>query len=105
MRLKEGVVLDRIRPEILRACADIHSLMEATGQFTITAGLDGKHKAGSLHYVGKAVDIRSKHIADPVAKKRVLSEIKNILGRDYDCLLEGEGTENEHYHVEWDKKG
>jgi hypothetical protein len=105
MRLKEGVVLDRIRPEILRACADIHSLMEATGQFTITAGLDGKHKVGSLHYVGKAVDIRSKHITDPVMKKRVLSEIKNILGKDYDCILECEGEANEHYHLEYDVKG
>jgi len=29
MNVKEGVDLNGIRPEILRACADIHSLMEA----------------------------------------------------------------------------
>lgn len=103
MNLKPGVDMNGVQPEILEACAKIHYLMEKTGEFTLTACLDGKHKTGSLHYKGLAVDIRSKHI--PAAEKaKVLAAIKATLGRDYDVILEGEGTANEHLHVEWDQK-
>lgn len=103
MNLKPGVDMNGVRPEILSACAKIHDLMEATGQFTITACLDGKHKQGSLHYKGLAVDIRSKHIA-PDRKAKLVSQISALLGKDYDVILEGEGTANEHIHLEADKK-
>lgn len=95
--------MNGVRPEILSACAKIHDLMEGTGQFTLTACLDGKHKQGSLHYKGLAVDIRSKHIAD-AQKDSVLASIKLALGPDYDVLLEARGEVNEHFHVEADKK-
>lgn len=101
MNLKPGVDMNGVRPEVLSACAKIHDLMEGTGEFTLTACLDGKHKEGSLHHKGLAVDIRSKHIpADQ--KASVLAAIKATLGRDYDVIIEGEGTANEHLHLEYD---
>ena len=103
MNLKPGVDMNGVQPEILDACAKIHHLMEGTGEFTLTACLDGKHKQGSKHYTGEAVDIRSKHIPD-AQKDSVLAAIRATLGRDYDVLLEGRGTANEHFHVEADAK-
>ena len=103
MNLKPGVDMNGVQPEILDACAKIHHLMEKTGQFTLTACLDGKHKEGSLHYKGLAVDIRSKHIPGD-RKASVLAAIKATLGRDYDVILEGEGAANEHLHLEYDPK-
>lgn len=103
MILKPGVNMSGVQPEILRAMADIHATMEATGEFTLTACLDGKHKATSLHYKGLAVDIRSKHMGT-MLKLKTLNDLRSILGPDFDVLLEGEGTENEHYHLEWDPK-
>ncbi len=98
MNLKPGVDMNGVQPEILDACAKIHYLMEQTGQFTITACLDGKHKTGSLHYKGLAVDIRSRHIPD-AQKDSVLAAIKATLGRDYDVILEPT-----HFHLEYDPK-
>jgi hypothetical protein len=98
MNLKPGVDMNGVQPEILEACAKIHHLMEATGRFTLTACLDGKHKEGSLHYKGFAVDIRSKHIPEE-KKDSVLAAIKATLGRDYDVILEAT-----HIHLEYDPK-
>lgn len=98
MNIKPGVDMNGVQPEILEACAKIHHLMEGTGQFTLTACMDGKHKTGSLHYKGFAVDIRSKHI--PAEKKAaVLAAIKATLGKDYDVILEAT-----HFHVEYDPR-
>lgn len=98
MNLKPGVDMNGVQPEILSACARIHDLMEGTGQFTLTACMDGKHKQGSLHYKGFAVDIRSKHIPDD-KRAAVVAAIKATLGRDYDVILEPT-----HFHVEYDPK-
>ena len=98
MNLKPGVDMNGVRPEVLSACAKIHDLMEGTGEFTLTACLDGKHKVGSLHYRGLAVDIRSKHMPD-ATKAETVAAIKALLGPDYDVILEAT-----HIHLEFDKK-
>lgn len=105
MNLKAGVNFDGISPHILKACSDIHSIMDMTGQFTVTAALDGKHMKGSLHYEGRAIDIRSKHIPSQAAKHNALEALKAKLGPDFDCILENEGLEQEHFHIEYDPKG
>lgn len=79
--------------------ASVHdTLKEAGYDCTITAGLDGKHSAGSLHYVGMALDFRTRVI--PGADREPLrAKISARLGPDFDVVLEAD-----HYHVEYQPK-
>ena len=60
---------------------------------TITAGLDGIHSAGSWHYYGLAVDLRT-HYFDETRLKKVYQALKASLP-DYDIVLH-----STHIHVE-----
>lgn len=70
---------------------------------TITSANDSQHGPASLHSKDGAFDIRSKIIPDKV-KDIMLSELKERLDKQYDILLEGRNTDNEHFHVEYDPK-
>ena len=63
---------------------------------TITSGKDGIHKRKSKHYDGEAIDIRIRDMKFPLKNT---SLIKNLLGKDYDVMLE-----KDHIHIEYDKK-
>lgn len=80
----------------------VERIMAARGvALIITAGVDGCHMRGSKHYEGLAFDCRSKDL--PVGERvAVLEAIKRSLGPAYDALMENAGTDNEHYHVEFD---
>ena len=69
----------------------------------ITAGVDGTHMEHSKHYDGLAFDCRS-HDLPVNERSRVLVEMQRALGTAYDVLLEGAGTDHEHYHVEYDPR-
>jgi hypothetical protein len=68
---------------------------------TITACIDGKHSKNSRHYYLAALDLRSKDMPEPV-KAQFRSRLAAELGSEYDVLLEGAGTPNEHFHLEFD---
>jgi hypothetical protein len=77
----------------------------------ITSANDGKHSPTSLHHgkAGKftdglcrALDFRTKHFTG--WKAGLVDAIKEALGENYDVILEDEGAENEHLHVEYDPK-
>lgn len=59
----------------------------------ITSGLDGKHKNNSLHYEGKAIDLRRWELEN--AWKAVLI-MQRSLGKNYRVFLE-----RTHIHVEY----
>jgi hypothetical protein len=63
---------------------------------------DGEHKAGSLHYVDRAVDYRMKHVDKMDTKLAIWSEIRQLLAPLFDVLFEDAGKANEHLHVEYD---
>lgn len=65
-------------------------------KLTITSARDGKHKTNSLHYTGKAFDLRTKDVPDAVAMREVLQQ---RLGHDFDVILEPD-----HIHVEYDPR-
>lgn len=76
----------------------------------ITAIYDGEHAANSKHYIGEAVDIRSKNFA-PDVRARFRAELESALnshplataqgmGNHFRVLLEDLGTANEHFHVQ-----
>jgi hypothetical protein len=59
----------------------------------ITCGTDGKHRTGSLHYIGHAVDIRRSSLKDA---ELTVGKFRNVLGDDFDVILEPT-----HIHVEF----
>lgn len=85
---------------IVAACANIAEILGIT--VTMTAGINGKHMVGSKHYIGDALDIRSKSMK--VDKQLFLNEVMFRLGVDYQGFLESKNTDNEHFHIEYDPK-
>lgn len=109
MRIKSGASIQgldiRMRPVLIAADA----VWKHHGQeLVVTAGLDGEHSAGSLHYYGRAVDFRTNYF-DPNVVPQVVDDLREELKRvlawskqphtDYDVVLE-----KTHIHVEYDPK-
>jgi len=65
-------------------------------ELVITSARDGIHSAGSLHYYGLAVDLRSRYFSADV-KADVVEQLKIGLGEDYDVV-----AHKTHIHVEYD---
>lgn len=100
-----SVRLNNASPHLLEALAVAARVFGMFGlPCIVTSGNDGTHRDGSLHYVGKAADFRSKHVRE-ADKDRLLVALKNALGPRFDVLLESRGGMNEHFHVEFDPKG
>lgn len=103
MRLKQGVMLKGLTVQGLVAMLIARDVMHRYGyECTVTSANDSKHSEASLHYQGKAIDVRSKDIRTQEEKRLILSEMRRDFGSEFDVLIEGEGTANEHFHIEWD---
>ena len=64
-------------------------------ELIITSGRDGIHSAGSLHYYGLAVDLRTRYF-DEGTKAEVARALKDLLGpMGYDVIVH-----STHIHVE-----
>jgi hypothetical protein len=95
--MKPGVNLNGLRSEMVVA------LLIADGVFgkhgvIVTSATDGKHGRGSLHYVGLAVDLRTRHLPQGVAA-HLKGKLAEALGPQYDVVLE-----KTHLHVEYQPK-
>ena len=105
MKLKPGVQVGGLQPVMMIALLAAHKAitMECSAELLITSAGDGRHSSRSKHYLGLAIDLRSKHL-HPDEKEQVLAELRQALGDQFDVLLEGQGTPNEHFHIEFDPK-
>lgn len=68
----------------------------------VTSLTEGKHRRGSLHYVGAAVDLRTKHLpggSQGPSARAVADQLRDALGPEYDVVLE-----KDHVHVEFQPK-
>lgn len=107
--IKPGVRLTHLQPQMILAyiiILEIHREMgfaEPDLYTVVTSGEDSHHGVNSLHPSGNALDFRSKHITSPQTLSWV-RQIRARLGDEYDVILEDEGTENAHLHVEYDPK-
>lgn len=65
---------------------------------TITSASDSKHGPNSLHYKGKALDLRTRNVPEEL-RQGLRDEIANALGPQFDVVLE-----SDHMHMEFDPK-
>lgn len=97
MKFKKGVTL-ALRPQmaaVLPVIEEVHERL-GVGEAWITSGTDGEHSPQSLHYVGLAVDLRTRGLA--MSRIIALAEaLKLALGVDFDVVIEAT-----HLHIEWD---
>jgi len=97
MRIKKGVSILGLRPEMLLGLYIVDPIIESFKQETvITSCVDGTHMKGSRHYVGLAIDLRTWTLETPDECIRVMKE---HLGEDFDVILE-----SDHIHMEYDPK-
>ncbi len=92
MMIKPGVQMRALSTQCLLAMQAADWLME--GNLVITSVSEGKHSAGSLHYVGHAFDMRL-----PGDPDTFVADLKEALGDEFDVVLEGD-----HVHVEYQPK-
>lgn len=99
MKIKRGVSIAGIQPETVVA------LLVAEGVFghhkatlTVTSCTDSKHGRASLHYVGFAIDLRTRDIPQGVVGD-IAEDLRNFLGDQYDVV-----REDTHLHVEFQPK-
>lgn len=64
----------------------------------VTSVNDSTHQAGSLHYEGRAADVRIHGLTEPVVDI-IVAKAKAVLGLDFDVVLEVD-----HIHLEYDPK-
>ena len=102
MKVKQGVVREGLRPEMLFALGFIEAVYRLHGprEPTLTSGLDGTHSPNSLHYSGRAVDIRTRTLSRQTAQ-----EIVKVLRATLDPLGFDTVLEENHVHCEFDPKG
>jgi hypothetical protein len=98
--IKAGVDLRGLQPQMSVAytIAAIVFWEKAGESCWITSASDSKHGPNSLHYKGKALDLRTKHLR-PEQVHPVYVALKDALGQQFDVVLE-----SDHIHVEFDPK-
>jgi len=100
MKIKKGVIIAGLKIEMRTVLRHAEEVFEEYGQeLVITSGLDGVHSAGSYHYYGYAVDLRTRDMNKPdkeMAAKRLHHFLINI-SHKYDVVLE-----SDHIHVEYE---
>lgn len=108
MRVKKGVEIIKpeigltIQPEPVMAIIVADIIWKLFNQeLVVTSVLEGKHKEGSRHYEGQAVDFRTRYFTEEETHV-VYSLLKSVLltmDSDYDVILE-----ETHIHVEYDPR-
>ena len=99
IKLKKGVSLNGVQPEMAVAFSVILNVYHRLGHnCTITSCTDGTHSAGSRHYIGLAMDFRTRDIPDH-KRAQLRGAVASSLGDEFDVILE-----DDHLHVEFDPK-
>jgi hypothetical protein len=99
MKIKEGAQIRGLSPEMVIACIITDQIMQKHGgELVITEGTGGKHKIGSLHYVGLAIDARIRMFNS--SELAIINlELIGALGSEFDVVLE-----KDHFHIEFQPK-
>ncbi len=104
--LKDGVELVgpqgiRLHRTLEEAFDDVEGLYEQyNSPCVITSAWDGKHSRKSLHYKGRAVDLRTWYLADAELFADALGDhLDRVYGPIFDVVFEPD-----HIHLEYDPR-
>ena len=94
---KDGIGFSSLQPQAVLAMVICDQVMdEYHHNLTITSVCEGVHKDGSLHYAGKAFDVRIRDLGG-ILPLDVARTFRARLGSQYQVVLEAD-----HIHVEYD---
>lgn len=97
LKLKSSVDLLGLSPQAALAAVVAYGVYDANDALpcTITSGTDGPHSRSSLHHVGHAIDLRTRHLeaGEPNA---IADDLRSCLGPSWDVVVE-----SDHIHLEW----
>lgn len=97
MKIKPGADVSNLHPRIQDTFPKLEAIFsEYNLEPVITAGRDEKHRHDSLHYSGKAIDLRLREYVG-----QLIIKIRNSVGPDYDVIAEYNPP---HIHLEYDPK-
>lgn len=99
MKIKDGVVMSGLQLPMRPALLTAEKIYKQYGaELVVTSALEGTHSAGSLHYYGYALDMRTKHVPEELRSVLAMTLRKNLekLSKQYRVILEPT-----HIHVEW----
>lgn len=103
VKFKDGVILKLQSPmtRVLPLIELAHEDVGITRGTVITSGTDGQHSVNSLHYLGLAVDIRTRDLSatQKVQLSRALRVRLNgdvMKNRPYQIVIE-----SDHFHIEY----
>ena len=101
MKFKAGVEWSSdVHPSLWFARAVLDTVTQATvgRPAIITSVEDGLHSKNSLHYEGRAIDLRTRDLsAEQIAA--YAAELREALGMGWDVIVE-----KTHIHIEWDRR-
>lgn len=99
MKLKKGVKINGIKPEMVTALIVADNVWQDFGEeLVVTSCTDSIHSLASLHYVGYAVDLRIKYF-DKDEKIEIAQALRDALTDEFDVVLE-----STHIHLEFQPK-
>ncbi len=100
MKLKNGTSIFGLRSEILLAFLIADKVFSKYHvECVLTSGTDSKHGRASLHYVGLAIDLRTRDFANDAEVELAAKDLRDALNDEYDVVVE-----KNHIHVEYQPK-
>ena len=97
IRIKDRADVRGLQDVMWDMVYDINPFYNELGHdLTITEGTGGTHSRASLHYVGLAVDIRTRMLKD---KYGMFERIKSVLSSGFDVVFH-----DTHIHIEYQPK-
>lgn len=99
MMFKDGVKIFGIRPEmafVIPVIRAVYAELDNRENCVITSAIDGKHKRGSDHYAGLALDVRVWGFSDE-ARAKARNMIDERLTDEFEVF-----DEEDHLHIGFD---
>jgi hypothetical protein len=101
---KPGVRFGTITPALLYILTTVERLSRTLfglpeEGLVITSGSDSQHMAGSKHYTGEAIDLRSRTMPATIREVLIVA-LRRELGPQFTVLYEGDGTPQAHIHIQ-----